>query len=103
MINFKELVFSFWAQVIGTHILIDFRDLKTLLIKHQTYSIEKKIDTIFVYDLIIFLCFRNIVKKPQMDCCIQINFQKYYEDRKRIEEIEILHRIQKQYQAWKQH
>ncbi|CAD8044009.1 unnamed protein product [Paramecium primaurelia] len=98
--NFKEL-FLILAQQLEP-IYQQILETQKPINKHQIYN-EKKIDTIFVYDLIIFLCFRNIVKKPQMDCCIQINFQKYYEDRKRIEEIEILYRIQKQYQAWKQH
>ncbi|CAD8126994.1 unnamed protein product [Paramecium sonneborni] len=97
--NFKEM-FLILAQQLEP-IYLQILETQKPINKHQIYN-EKKIDTIFVYDLIIFLCFRNIVKKPQQDCCIQINFQKYYEDRKRIEEIEILHRIQKQYQAWKQ-
>lgn len=42
------------------------------------------------------LAFRNIVKKPPPNSNQPLNnFHKYYEDRKRIDAIEILHRIYK--------
>ncbi|KAM3139804.1 hypothetical protein pb186bvf_008046 [Paramecium bursaria] len=93
--NFKPLFMQLAEQLEQVYI----KSLETQKVVSKQYLLnDKKIDFIFVYDLIIFICFRHIIKREGQP---QINFQKYYEERKRVEEIEILHRIHRQYSAWK--
>ncbi len=62
-----------------------------------TFKQEYKIDILFLYDLMIILGFRNVIKIKKNQF---INFNKYYEDRKFSDTNELVFRILLAYDKW---